>query len=627
MPVLTPSRIAIVVVTLTFFSFLYTFGFPTQLAHPAQPVIDHYDHKNVHSQPIIPAPWIPSPTPTSHATPPAHTHGDRPGEKEDDHRWDDATKAVAQTGLSEPTESSIAEYEKDGGRWEDKDKPKDGDKSGEKQVVSAPTTLLTHADATPVGANATNATITSSASDSVPTFAQGSKFCKDVQGAPHVMIVLRTSKAEIQQKLPTHIKSFLSCVPNFAIFSDHSGSIDGIKVYNALEDISSETKRTHDEFHEYQLMHADSEHIPNPDKTKTLDKWKFLPMVYKAYHLNSDARWFFFMELDTSLSWTNLLQWVNRLDYRIPYYSGSPAFINSVQLAQRGSGILLSQGALRRYAKSFDEKYTEKWEPELGKGCCGDLALAQAFSDAHVEFYSSWPLIQGEDPSSLDYSTKHWCAPAVSWHHTTPDVLTQIWHSQKQWTKEHGWDKPFLYRDAFRAFVQPHIKPVVEKWDNMASDTKITAPQGRQKQLKEEAEKQKKKEEEDDGDNSHDHRDAQANNKPESSPFSDPPHRRSLWPKDENKEELDWDKVAEMFKNAADSPITCQKACEAVDDCLQWRYKASGDGECHLGKVMRLGRKAEQGKDEPWTSGWIMDRIDGKTKEWECKKVNWKFYQ
>ena len=623
MPMLTPSRIAIVVLSLSLFSFLWTLGFPSQLAQPTQPIVDHYDHKNVHSDPIIPAPSIA--TPTRHATHATPTiHGERP-EGEDDHRWDDATKVAGQTFLPGPTETGIAEYEEDGGRWEDGDTLKEGGKEGEKQeagATSIPTTLLTHAIPAPSGVNATNATIPAGTPTDSPANTHNSKFCKDVRGAPHVMVILRTSKAEIFKKLPAHIQGLLSCVPNFAIFSDHSGEIDGIPVHNALENIGSEAKRTHDEFREYQIMHADGEHKPDAGKTKSLDKWKFLPMVYKAYKLKPGAKFFVFIEADTSLSWTNILQWVHRLDYRIPYYSGSPAFIDSVQLAQRGSGIMLSQGALRRFAKSYDELYTSKWEAEVGKGCCGDLALARALGDAHVEFYSSWPLMQSEHPASLDYTKKHWCAPAVSWHHTNSEVLDEIWSSQKNWTAKNGWDKPYLYRDAFQSFVTPHMEAKKEKWDNLSQDTKIVAPQGRQQQLKEEEERSKKHKEEES-----DKKDA---DRPKPSlQFADPPsNRRSLFPNRESDKpkELDWDKLAETFNDAADSAERCQKSCEQIEDCLQWRYKALGDGECHLGKVLRLGKKTTE-SDEPWTSGWMIERVGKVTEGWACKEVNWKFYQ
>jgi hypothetical protein len=615
-PIFTPSRLAVAVLSLTLLSFLYTLGFPSPLAQPSQPIIDHYDHKNVHSEPIIPAPWIPTPTShaTAHATLAAATHGDRP-EENDEHRWDDKTKAA---GSPEATETGLAEFEKDGGRWEDKGKLKEGETAAEKENVSATRTASTDptdASGAPSAASASNAT----APAAVPTEAVPStKFCKDVHNAPNVMVVLRTSKAEIFEKLPAQLKGLLSCVPNFAIFSDHAGSIDGIPVHNALEDIGSETKRQHDEFHEYQLMHADGEHKPDPGKTKTLDKWKFLPMVYKAYHLKPDAKLYIFIEADTSLSWTNVLQWASRLDYRIPYYSGAPTFINSVQLAQRGSGIMLSQGAMQLYTKSYDELYANKWEVALRTGCCGDLALAQALSDAHVEFYSSWPLMQGEHPASLDYTRRHWCAPAISWHHTNADSLAAIWSSQTNWTAEHGWDKPYLYRDAFQAFVAPHLEATKEKWDNFAQDTKIVAPQGRQKQIKEEKEKAAEAPK-------------QADTKPAmGAPFPDPPstkHPRGLSFRNENKkEEIDWDKLATTFKDAADSPSACQNACELVEDCLQWRYKADADGECHLGKVVRLGKQLTD-QDEKWTSGWMVDRIGETHERWKCSQVTWRFYQ
>lgn len=434
------------------------------------------------------------------------------------------------------------------------------------------------------------------------------------------MVILRTSKAELADKFPAHLKSLLTCVPNFAIFSDHSGSIEGKTVHNALADIGSEAKRTHDEFKEYQIMHADTQHKPDPGKTKDLDKWKFLPMVYKAHQLKPEAKFYFFIELDTSLSWTNVLQWINRLDYRIPYYSGAPVYINSQSIAQRGAGIMLSQGALRRFSKSYDEKYVSKWEPAMGDTCCGDLALAQALSDAHVEFYSSWPLMQGEQPSTLDYSQKHWCAPAVSWHHTNADVLDTIWTAQTAWTTQHGWDKPFLYRDAFESFVAPHISATKNDWDNLSQDTKIVAPLGRQKQLQDEASRRKQ---------ASTPADTPA---PPQDKFADPPfpahQRRNLFSKDDKKpdhKEPDWDKLAETFKDAADSANTCQKACEDVENCLQWRYKAQGDGECHLGKVMRLGR--ENKGQEKWSSGWMVERVERVKREWECKKVEWRFYQ
>lgn len=609
MPILTPSRIAVVVLSLSIFSFFWTLGFPYHLGQPSGPVIDHYDYKNVHSEPIIPAPSIAAPL---------QQDVERPND-ENDHKWDDKTRTAGHTTLPGPVETGIADYENDGGRWGDEKKKEEFG-----AAVPPPTTLLTHTSQAPSFGNATSATVLSSAPIETPSDTHSSKFCKEVRRAPQVMVIVRTSKAEVSEKLSAQIKSLLSCVPHFAIFSDHSGSIDGIPIYDALEDIGNDAKRNYKEFQEYQLMHTDAEHQPDVEKTKDLDKWKFLPMVYKAYKMKTDARWFFFIETDTSLSWTNVLQWTQRLDYRISYYSGSPIFVDSVQSAQRGSGIMISQGALRRFAKGYDELYTSRWEDRVGKECCGDLALARAMGDSHVEFYPSWPLMQSEQPNSLGYTKKHWCTPAVSWHHTTGETMDELWDAQTKWTAKHGWEKPFLFRDAFQTFVAPHVQVKKESWDNLSQDTKVIAPQGRQQQPKDEAERSQKHED----DKAEAKAPEQAKPVPEASQFHDPPTARAFFPhrEDDKPKEVDWDKLAETFKDAADNPERCQKSCEDIEDCLQWRYKALGGGECHLGKVLRLGRKTTE-KDGPWTSGWVVERIQKVTDGWACNEVNWRFYQ
>lgn len=616
MPSLTPSRIAVLVLSFSLVSFFWTYGLPSRLGQPALPIIDHYDHKNVHSAPIIPAPAVES-TPTS----------------------------------PRPLETGPPGPDDDGGRWDDAQTTSRKKKATATLLPPAPATAAVPA---PPGGNATTPPASHGPE---PSAAAVDKFCKDVRGAPHVMVVLRTSKAEVD-KLSTHLQGLLSCVPNFAIFSDHAGEIGGIPIHNALESIGSEAKRTHDEFHEYQIIHADAEHKPDPNKTKDLDKWKFLPMVYKAFNLNRHAKFYIFIEADTTLSWTNLLQWINRLDYRIPYYSGAPTFMNSIQLAQRGSGILLSQGALRRFSKSYDELYTTKWEAQVGKECCGDLLLAMALNDAHVEFYSSWPLLQGEQPSTLDYTKKHWCVPAVSWHHINGDDLVGMWNQERNWTSKYGWDKPYLFRDAFLEHVKPHIKAKKQTWDNLSQDTMIAAPQGRQQQMKEEAERsrkaqqgeienqkkkqkedeERKKEEQEGKKNAEEQTNTEKVKQKESlgSPVTDSEdsdgkgaHSSTQRRKRDDKDQpIDWDKLAQKFKDAGDTPERCQKACEDTADCLQWRYSKKGDGECHLGKVLRLGKQTEgDGGVEKWVSGWLVDRVTKVIKDWECEEVKWRFYQ
>ncbi|KAG9199916.1 hypothetical protein G6514_007816 [Epicoccum nigrum] len=643
----TPSRIIVVVVTFSLLGFLWTFGLPSQLGRPSLPIIQHpADEAKLHD-PIAPAPVRGSSSANPIGAPVATPapHEDRPKE-EDDHRWEDKTRkpdhAEKQTVLPGPKETGPAGHDDDGGRWDDKDKDKDkakesGSGSGTTAanqaaasvtsglVVDVASSDITTATATPTPAHAPAA----DAHAPVPVY------CKDARNAQHVMVVIKTSKSEIADKLSGHLSSILPCVPNFAIFSDHAGEIDGVQVHDALDAVSSETKQKNDEFREYSIIRADPDYKPDAKKTKDLDKWKILPMVYKAYQMNPHARFYAFIEADTGLSWTNLLQWVDRLDYRIPYYSGAQSFINKVQFAQRGPGILLSQGALRRYAKSYDERWVSEWEQRLAKECCGDYVLATALEDAHVELYTSWPLMQGEQPNTLDYTKKQWCTPAITWHNMDNYSLAKSWDMQRKWTDKHGWAKPYLYRDAFTEWVQPHLEAQVEHWDNLGSDTQIIAPAGRQKQLKEtqpggdaaRAAKAKLAQAA-----ASDKENAEPNPNP---PAATPPHRdnnrhdnkKDAKKGDNKKETIDWNAIGPMVKDGADSPQACMKVCAEVEDCLQWRYTTKGDGECHLSKVIKLGRKVEGENAQEWTSGWMVERIKGETKKWECKEVAWRFYQ
>jgi hypothetical protein len=567
MPMLTPSRVAVVVISLSLFSFLWTWGLPRELPQPGFPIVSHdsteksdlYEDK---------AAW------------------ERPKFDFEPEQAQGRKKSKTSTTRTSPTRSPTAI-------------PSDKGKANG-DLGKANGTLL---------ANTTSTTASTSSPTPSPTPV---RFCKDVHGAPNVMVIVKTSKAEITDKLPTHLKTLLECVPNFAIFSDHSGKIDGFTVHDALENISNSTRTRHKEFETYETLQT-AKDVKSVDKE--LDKWKFLPMVYKAYKMRPYSRFYIFIEADTSLSWTNLLQWINRLDYRIPYYSGAPTFIGSTKYAQRGPGILISHGAMRQYAKAYDERYTNEWEKRVGKECCGDMVLATAMVDAHVEFYSAWPLLQGETPSTLDWTERHWCAPVVSWHHMAAPEIETLWNQQKNFTAKHGWEEPYLFRAAFKEFIAPALVDHLDEWDNLSQDTKIAKPKG-----------------------------------------------------DDDKEKEEWDKHGDDIKKAVESWEDCRHVCDIADDCVQWKFRDGGKvtkvvrreegekmpkegnegqeedkpeeqkppepekipGECYLGKTIMMGKKLpKKDGEEPWVSGWMTERIRKNTEKWDsdCKEPKWRFNQ
>jgi len=87
--------------------------------------------------------------------------------------------------------------------------------------------------------------------------------------------------------------------------------------------------------------------------------------------------------------------------------------------------------------KQGPEKYDEKWESLTSAGCCGDEIMARAFLEVGVHLTPSFPRIQGETVSTLDWTKKHWCAPAISWHHVSPAQVDAMWQYQMRWVKNH----------------------------------------------------------------------------------------------------------------------------------------------------------------------------------------------
>lgn len=310
------------------------------------------------------------------------------------------------------------------------------------------------------------------------------------------------------------------------------------------------------------------------DRGWDLDKWKFLPMLFEAFEdAPSHIKWFVMMEADTSLSWTNLLQWLKTMDPDVPYYLGSQNFIGDTAFAHGGSGIAISRQAAIQLQAQRDEEgkeaYNKRWEDITSTSCCGDEIVARALLEASVPMTMAWPLIQGETVSTVDFTDNHWCSPPITWHHVSPIEIDALWQFEADWVDDHGWDTPYLYRDVFASFIDRHISVNRYAWNNLSQDKKLVAP--------------------------------------------------SI----ATSEDLDFTSLSELEQNAVKSVSACEEACTRQPDesCLQWMFTP---GRCYLGDVVRFGKTDEKG-GTTWISGWIPERVKSYKEELgSCSVVNWR---
>lgn len=400
--------------------------------------------------------------------------------------------------------------------------------------------------------------------------------CAEYSGLEDLAIILKTGSTEIYQKLPMHLYTTFDCVKDHLIYSDIEQEVAGAHVRDALA-LTSDHARTEREqlkqyktLNEYYHLGGDAADLRG-EKSWQLDKWKFLPMISDAREVFGERKkWYFFVEADTYVSLHNLLPWIAKLDHKEPIFAGAQVMIGDTEFGHGGSGWLLSSTAAESLSKTYQGNLTE-WEKLVDNDCCGDLIIAKVFLavDPPIHLLRSFPLIQGETVTSLDWSSTHWCRPAVTWHHVDSAMIDKLWQFERRWSINYGTNKPILFKDYYHAFVHPRLLATngsLPGWDNLSNDWKFSA-------------------------------------------------------ESEEKEERPHTVSAEA----------CNKFCEETDECLQWSWRPGSckagkrvrfgwalENRPQLGSAEDRIEDTEGKSLEDAVSGWMMERIEKSRTETEA---------
>ncbi|KAF2725127.1 hypothetical protein K431DRAFT_98189 [Polychaeton citri CBS 116435] len=396
--------------------------------------------------------------------------------------------------------------------------------------------------------------------------------CQGLPGADKVLILLKTGVSEIYQKLPVHLLTTFQCIPNYMVYSDLEQNFTSVTVHDALAPVTAGTRDQVAEFRLYDSIKQwahDGQDLTKLPSGWDIDKFKFLPMLHHAFdNAPTSIEWFVMIEPDTSMSWLNLLLWLQKMNPKDSLYMGSQNNLGETKFAHGGSGIIISRGAADKLnaARANEvggrEKYDQRWEQVTSNICCGDVIVAKAFAEVDVEMTPSWPLTQGESLNTIDWTYKHWCTPAVTWHHVTGEQVDELWHYQEKWAELHGWNKPYLFRDLFAHFIDEHISVNRSHWNNLSNDRKF------------------------------------------------------------DRDDANFQNLQQHERDAVQSAEACAAACMHVaeDECIQWMWTS---GKCHLGRDLRYGTSDEP-QSTHWTSGWPVERVSRFKKAQEGCETRWR---
>lgn len=346
---------------------------------------------------------------------------------------------------------------------------------------------------------------TANQNDFLPTDAEPLLPCQRVPYADNVVVIVRTGATEFRDKLPIHFNTTFRCYKDYIIFSDYEEVIDGHQVHDVLRSVHDGLKQSNPDFEIYQRVKQYGRQALHEDELSggtsfegskmgkkdnpgwRLDKWKFLPMMAETLKLRPDSNWYVFVETDTYIVFSNLLQWLQQLDPFKTLYYGSENQISDDIFAHGGSGFVMSKSAVQKAADIYKAKEDE-WHQWTDKHWAGDCVLGKALFEAGVPLTWAWPMLQGGQPEKMNFNEekpvrrKLWCRPAISYHHFSPSEMERMWQFEQRWilsridqAMEEGRDtlwKDFSdvleHRDVFKQFVWPNITTERSDWNNMS---------------------------------------------------------------------------------------------------------------------------------------------------------------
>jgi hypothetical protein len=257
--------------------------------------------------------------------------------------------------------------------------------------------------------------------------------CGTSSGLERVVITVKTGATEALQKIPTQLRTSLRCAPHVYVFSDMAQQIGETQVFDALDTIPTEVTDGNSDFDIYRKQQELGDPVkiasilrdfkdprsPEDLAAWTLDKYKNLHIVEKAWALQPDMDWYLHIDADTYVIWSSLIAWLQRLDPSKESFLGSLSYIVGKPFAHGGSGLLLSNTATRNLVITHNGT-AAKWDYKMHENCCGDWVLAQVLHEYGMEVMNSWPTISGETPDTIPFASDHWCQPLVTMHHITP---------------------------------------------------------------------------------------------------------------------------------------------------------------------------------------------------------------
>ncbi|PLN84769.1 hypothetical protein BDW42DRAFT_162124 [Aspergillus taichungensis] len=310
-------------------------------------------------------------------------------------------------------------------------------------------TRFAPAPRTPPGAGASDENPDDHICDSFPT-----------EILSRVQVVLKMGASEPAERINPQIETVTRCIKNLLIVSDREGELRGHRVHDILATLPPSFRVNTTDFDTYEAAkRGDPASMADTQKGWNLDRFKFLPMVERAYDVNPTAQWFVFLESDTYVVWDNLFRLLDQFNPDRPLYFGSPSpgrvtgDGEVTWFAYGGAGIVLSAGAIDKAVERTTGAMGELIQPSLSvqfeqvikEDCCGDSVLGWVLFEKGVRLSGMWPMFQPHPLHGVPFDGAYWCQPVITMHKTLPADM----YGFMQWENRRDRSEPLLYSDLY----------------------------------------------------------------------------------------------------------------------------------------------------------------------------------
>ena len=280
--------------------------------------------------------------------------------------------------------------------------------------------------------------------------------------------VLKMGHNEKRDRVEAQLESVSACIDDLLVVSDAEETLYGHEVIDVIAELPAAYNFENDDFVNYTRIHNQYQKnrektSPNEEAPPTLDGWlldkyKFLPMIERAWLLRPNKRWYFFYETDTYVVWDNVFRFLGNLDHNQPLYMGSPSPgrratpdkpESLTYFANGGPGFVLSRAAVkqlldRKSGKDGDfieESLSRRWMDLLRVDPCGDSVLGWALHNVGVHLSGYFPLFNPHPLHGVPFDEGHWCQPGLTMHKTKIEDMRPLWrweHSRRVFEVSHA---------------------------------------------------------------------------------------------------------------------------------------------------------------------------------------------